>query len=90
MTREDIIRMAQDAWVHIRGRWDEASEGVAIEELERFAAQVAAAEREACAHVCEAEARMHEHLDHNERSRHLDDAVVARTCAAAIRAQGSK
>ena len=46
------------------------------------------AEREACAKVCETEARMHDHLDHNGRSRHLDDAAVASTCAAAIRLYG--
>ena len=50
----------------------------------------AAAEREACAKVCDAEADQHEHLDRNGRSRHLDDATVARTCAAAIRARGEK
>jgi hypothetical protein len=50
----------------------------------------AAAEREACAKVCEDEARMHEHLDRNGRSRHLDDAAVAETCAAAIRARVPK
>lgn len=47
----------------------------------------AAEEREACAMVCDAEARMHESLDVNGRSRHLEDAAVAKTCAAAIRAR---
>jgi hypothetical protein len=48
MTREDIVRL-----------WDEANNwGITIqsglaEELERFAALVAAAEREACAKMCE-------------------------------------
>ena len=50
---------------------------------------VRANEREASARVCEAEARMHEHLDHNGRSRHVDDAAVASTCAAAIRARSN-
>jgi len=44
MTREDIMRMAKEVWsagyVHERS-------------LERFAALVAAHEREACAKVCE-------------------------------------
>ena len=43
MNRDDIIRMAREAGV---GRWD--AQEVAIE---RFAAFVAAAEREACAQM---------------------------------------
>jgi hypothetical protein len=50
MTRDQIIRMAREAglplaWISDNGvlRWSE---------LERFAALVAAAEREACAKVC--------------------------------------
>ena len=48
MNREDIIRMAREA--DATGYGDELT-GDAIE---RFAALVAAAEREACAKVCEA------------------------------------
>jgi hypothetical protein len=47
------------------------------------------AEREACAKVCDSEAGLHERLDRNGRSRHIDDAAVAKTCAAAIRARGN-
>ena len=48
MTRDDIIRMAREAKA-----WDLIDhDGIAA--LERFAALVAAAEREACAKVCEA------------------------------------
>ena len=48
MTREDIIRMAREAGMTVcRDEW------VFGEMLERFAALVAAAEREACAKVCE-------------------------------------
>ena len=46
MTNEDIIRMAREANVPIRSNWAE-------QELLAFAALVAAAEREACAKVCE-------------------------------------
>jgi len=49
MTREDIIRMAREAG--ISKPWDQ--EPVQWGTLERFAALVAAAEREACAKVCE-------------------------------------
>jgi hypothetical protein len=45
MTKEDIIRMAREAG--ISKPWDQ--EPVKWETLERFAALVAAAEREACA-----------------------------------------
>ena len=48
MNRDDIIRMAQEVWsagdVYI---------GPSTESLERFAALVAEAEREACAKVCD-------------------------------------
>jgi len=48
MTRDDIIRIAREVWsagdVYI---------GPSTEPLERFAALVAAAEREACAKVCD-------------------------------------
>jgi hypothetical protein len=83
MTKEDIIRLAREADMH-HLTWDDDY----IDGTERFAALVAAAEREACAKVCDDEARMHEHLDRNGRSRHLDDAEVAKTCAAAIRERG--
>ena len=49
MTREDIIRMAKEAEA-----WSLVDhDGIAA--LERFAKLVAAAEREACAKVCETE-----------------------------------
>jgi hypothetical protein len=47
--RDDIIRMAREAG--ISKPWDQ--EHVKWETLERFANLVAAAEREACAEVCE-------------------------------------
>lgn len=43
MTKDDIIRMARDAGVSIREHYDET--GSTPQELERFAAHVAAAER---------------------------------------------
>ena len=54
MTREDIIRMAREAGIvaiHAEGATNWAEE---VDALERFAALVAAAEREACAMVCDA------------------------------------
>ena len=50
MTREDIIRMARIAGCHDNG---DEFRFVELRYLERFAAFVAAAEREACAKVCD-------------------------------------
>jgi hypothetical protein len=75
MDREDIIRMAGGAgFAPPDGSfitWDASDE-----QLERFAALVAAAEREACAKVCDG-------MDHN-------GVMIAADCAAAIRARGNK
>ena len=73
MTRDDIIRMARKAGAH------EKHEVFYLlpDELERFAALVAAAEREACAKASEAQI-----------NRWIDDRAryAASECAAAIRA----
>ena len=51
MNRDDIIRMAQECYlIGVRPHLD----GIYQESLERFANLVAAAEREACAQMCEA------------------------------------
>ena len=55
MNRDDIIRMAREAGLANRGAFAEYWEGWP-EQLERFAALVAAAEREACAQIADAEA----------------------------------
>jgi len=70
MTRDDIIRMAHEAgYSH---KLPKGEHGLA---LKRFAALVAAAEREACAKVCD------EHWRFNGS---------ASECADAIRARGEK
>lgn len=57
MNREDIIRMAQEAGMEFRENADEFNtaycDGVHRDELERFAALVAAAEREEIAQFLE-------------------------------------
>ena len=50
MNREDIIRMAREANIK---QAIETPHLLMVHELERFAALVAAAEREACAKVCD-------------------------------------
>lgn len=57
MTRDDILRMAREAGLHEDdGVWYSRSDvdaDVTTDDLERFAAIVAAEEREACARVCD-------------------------------------
>lgn len=65
MTRDEIVKLALEAKVEMAG----------VFELQRFAALVAAAEREACAKVCEYESK-------------FSDQLTAFDCAAAIRARG--
>ena len=83
MTRDDIIRMAKQAAEEtgtlVPTEWNDPL-------LERFAALVAAAEREACAKVCE---KMADNIYSNshEDSQPMPHAV-AKFCADAIRARG--
>ena len=53
MDRDDIIRMAREAGFEVYGTDVWITDGWWLEELERFAALVAAAEREACAKAVE-------------------------------------
>ena len=79
MTRDDIIRIALEAGIvaiHAEGATNWAEE---VDALDRFAALVAAAEREACAKVCEAR-----YMGDNNR-----EDMEARRCSAAIRARSS-
>jgi hypothetical protein len=76
MNRDDIIRIAQEvSGVEFPASMDGVKIGMSIEHLEHFANLVAAAEREACAKVCEAE---------GER---VDASWVS--CAFAIRERGA-
>jgi len=82
MTREDIIRMAREAGHAIRNidGEDEVMDGdnyhIQTELIERFAALVAAAEREACAKVAELVAR--EIDDTNGTASYIVAAIQAR------------
>ena len=68
MTRDDIIRMAREAGFDPHDM--SADFTCNLKDIERFAA----AEREACAKVCDG-------MDHN-------GVMIAADCAAAIRARG--
>ena len=79
MTRDDIIRMAREAQLPYYFRTGEINN---IEQVERFAALVAAVEREACAEICD------EQMEIREINTAM--AVAAGNCADAIRARGDK
>jgi len=74
MTRDDIIRMAREVGISVP--WDQ--EPVPFALLERFAEFVAAAEREACAKVCDVLA-----------DKHTFEGGYANECAIAIRERGA-
>ncbi len=93
MNREDIIRMAREAGLLVIGT-AEGSEAVytwpqgITDELQRFADLVAAAEREACARVCDetlAQHYMKQTIPARDESLLL---AACADCAAAIRARG--
>ena len=83
MDRDDIIKMAKQAklpYEYDTGRL------LHLKELERFAALVAAAEREACAKLCD------EKVDAEYKTGKVDHHEMAWTqaCAIAIRARGEQ
>ena len=84
MTRDDIIRMAREAGFeegygnHLFPPGDYREEVVPVtDEIIRFAALVAAAEREACAKLCEKMLGIFHPTE-----------VITTRCATAIRARG--
>ena len=78
MDREDIIRMARECQF---AHYYESGDLVAMPQLERFAALVAAHEREECAKVCEELLTIISSGDE-----HMDGVT---DCIAAIRARGN-
>ena len=72
MTRDDIIRMAREAGFDVYEALEEIDGG--FDAAERFAALVAAAEREACDQIADAEASIE---------------GIAQRISAAIRARGN-
>lgn len=90
MTRDDIIKLARDAGFpltkHLSGRHDIAGQSVA--RFERFAALVAAAEREACAVYLERGIDLSGLAGHPGWQNYTADLLAG--CAAAIRARGQQ
>ena len=77
MTREEIIRMAREAGFDPHDMSDDFT--CNLEDIERFASLVAAAEREACAKVCDVLAVHPEYASD-----------ITKVAAQAIRARGNK
>ena len=81
LDRDDIIRIAQEiSGVAYPSGMDGVKIGMSQDHLERFAALIAAAEREACAKLCDQEV--------GELAYGNDDWYIAKTLAAIIRARG--
>ena len=76
MNRDDIIRMAMEAWLDVYGLGKDRTKFA--EALERFAELVTAQERDACAKVCE------------ERSKGWDNPRPARDEAEAMMRYAAK
>ncbi len=85
MTEDEIIRMAREAGflTHENSLYTNHRYGDCLQEVQRFAALVAAAEREACAKVCE---EVLEQYRGTDMGKHAE--LVGDDCAAAIRARG--
>jgi len=88
MDREEIIRMAKECGAYPAANVDGALLFWSESQLERFAALVAATEREACATVCEeVESRAEELWDKFAYPEDQGMASGARQCTTAIRAR---
>jgi hypothetical protein len=83
MNRDDIIRMAREAGIR------DCTCNKTLGCLKRFAELVRAAEREACAQVCEAQENRVVR-QHPARIEFDPDSLMARKCAAVIRTMGVK
>ena len=82
MKKNDIIRMAREAGFVVDPDDVRITDGYWIKELTHFAALVAAAEREACAKVCE-------DIPLPQCTTTLIHLPTIEACAAAIRARGN-
>ena len=87
MNRDDIIRMAQEAGAFFDG--DFSVYDMPEHCFEKFAALVAAAEREACATVCEKQIKSYMSKQYTtDPLGGFRERFAAEQCAAAIRARG--
>ena len=93
MTQDEIISMARESGLHkmiqVKHVVDKVYE-IPSEKLERFAALVAAHEREACAKVCDEKGKYFLDMLTGMIPIKPDVLTGALMCAAAIRAKGEK
>lgn len=98
MNREQVIRMAREAEIiDFRDASDDPHVAQMVDFLERFAALVAAAERDACTNICSARAmrceleanQAMENGDRDESSALRSTAWQISVCTEAIRARGN-
>lgn len=75
MTRDDIIRMAREAGSFV----EQISKSTFYSELERFAVLVAAAEREACAKLCDEAGVEPTSMYPSSQAKQLADAIRVRS-----------
>lgn len=91
MTRDDIARIAKEAGfqtdVCLSGADVWIDDGYYVKELTRFAALVAAAEREACAKICD-ETRYTGYVPAEDGEARAYYDAAAESCAEEIRARG--
>lgn len=84
MTRDEIIKLAREAAARHGHTLKDQPSPETVEFIVEFAALVAAAEREACAKVCDPEPS-----PPNEAYIVLNNKATMRKCAAAIRARSN-
>ena len=87
MTRDEVIRLAREVFdveTDSRGRETFSGDSYGIE---RFAALVAAQEREACAKACDEAAKRAYKNDGFDDEYEVGMSFAAKNCAAAIRAR---
>jgi len=89
MTRDDIIRLAHKAGLHLATdvNWMPI---IGLDYAEKFAALVAAAEREACAKVCDEHAKRNYNWASENADTYHAQAHWAGRIAKAIRARGQE
>ena len=88
MKREEMVMMAKEAGICMGNSILLPAPNGQVEALERFAALVAAAEREACAKVCDAKAERNFPWSSENADKYHAQADWANVCAEAIRARG--
>ena len=89
MNREDVIRWMHEVGAKESNPTPQTYDGF-VDIFQQFAALVAAAEREACAKVCDAKAERNFPWSSENADKYHAQADWANVCAEAIRARGER